>query len=238
MTPQRLVPGIIGFAPATDAVYLRELHAAVPTAQLGTVNTLRSVTASLDTDAFFALDVAGRKAEAEALILAVARSLRAAGADFLVVTSNTGSIILEGAAEQVLPILDIFAATVDAAVDAGFARPGLLSTARTAASGRYHAAADRRGAVVSTPPRARIAGIDALIGREAIRGVQTPESLRVLQDAVDELAAAGADSVILGCTDLVLYGPDRIGHGVLPVVDSTHAHARAAARLALGGSAS
>jgi aspartate racemase len=167
--------------------------------------------------------------------LTAARALRAGGADFLVVTSNTGSIILETAEEPVLPTVDIFETAVRALLAAGHTTAGLLSTRRTAASGRYQAAADAAGARVLTPSADVVDRIDELIGREAIRGIQTPESLGLLQDTVDRFAAEGADSVILGCTDLMLFGLDAIGHGVLPVVDSTRAHARAAARLALDG---
>lgn len=231
---QRLVPGILGFAPATDAAYLRELQASASTGA-GGVNVLRTLSATLDTDEFFALDVAGRTREAEELALAAARSLRAGGADFLVVTSNTGSIILEGADEQVLPILDIFDTAVRATLEAGFATAGLLSTRRTAESGRYQRAAEQRGARVLVPPAETVARIDRLIGAEAIRGIQTPESLRLLQETVDRFADEGADAVILGCTDLMLFGLEAIGRGVLPIVDSTRAHARAAAQLAVTG---
>ena len=74
-----------------------------------------------------------------------------------------------------------------------------------------------------------------MIDSEAIRGINTPESLVLLQDAVTYLASEGADCVVLGCTDLVLFGTSNIGAGILPVVDSTTAHARAAAAGALNG---
>ena len=151
------------------------------------------------------------------------------------VTSNSGSVIVETSAEQVLPMLDIFDATMDVVVSSGYRAPGLLSTLRTADSLRYQRAAEERGARVLLPPREIVERIDDMIDREAIRGVQTEESLGLLQDAVDLLVRDGADSVVLGCTDLMLFGLDRIGHGVLPVIDSSAAHAAAAARLALRG---
>ena len=231
---QRLVPGIVGFAPATDAVYLRALQSAASSGH-GLVNTLRTLTATLDTDRFFGLDAEGRTAEAEAMAVAAAEALRAGGADFLVVTSNTGSVIFEGAADRMLPVLDIFDTVARETRGTGATTAGLLSTRRTAESGRYGTAGEAHGLTVLTPPAELVDRIDELIGREAIRGIQTPESLRLLQDAVDGFAARGADAVILGCTDLMLFGLEQIGHGVLPIVDSTRAHARAAARLALDG---
>ncbi|GAB3611407.1 hypothetical protein GCM10027414_35330 [Humibacter ginsengiterrae] len=116
-----------------------------------------------------------------------------------------------------------------------FSTLGLLSTRRTLESGRYQRAAESLGASILQPPAPMVAEIDAMIDAEAIRGINTSESLTLLQDAVNSLAAAGADAVILGCTDLVLFGASNIGAGILPVVDSTTAHAQAAARHALNG---
>ena len=234
MTDKLLVPGVIGFAPATDHVYLREIQqAASDDAAGGLVNRLRLVYATLDTDRFFEADASGRTSEAEELIAAAARSLEAAGADFLVVTSNTGSVIAEGAGCG-LPLLDIFDVTVRAAVARGGRRLGLLSTRRALDSGRYQRAAEAHGASIVAPPGEAVDAIDHMIDSEAIRGIQTPESLRLLQDTVDWLAEHGADTVISGCTDLLLFGLDAIAHGVLPIVDSTAEHAAAAARRALG----
>lgn len=233
---QQLVPGIIGFAPATDYRYLHEIQAsAASESRPGVVNSLRTLYATFNTDEFFGLDERGHTSEAVRLISTVAESLRAGGADFLVVTSNSGSIILEEAANVPLPVLSIFEATTHAATRQGFSALGLLSTRRTLESGRYQRAAESLGASILLPPAPIVAEIDAMIDAEAIRGINTPESLTLLQDAVTSLAAAGADAVILGCTDLVLFGASNIGAGTLPVVDSTTAHARAAAVHALNG---
>ena len=226
---QSLVPGIIGFAPATDYIYLREIQSAAAKTRMGLVNSLRTLYATLDTDTFFGLDDAGRTGHAGELISAAALSLRNGGADFLVVTSNTGSIILEEEGDVGIPLLSIFDAVMVEAVGAGFRRPGLLSTRRTLESGRYQSAAERLGATVLAPRDSIVAQIDTMIDSEAIRGITTPASLALVQSTVKELADSGADSVILGCTDLVLFGLENIGAGLLPVIDSTVAHARAAA---------
>ncbi|WP_022882961.1 aspartate/glutamate racemase family protein [Gryllotalpicola ginsengisoli] len=232
MTAQSLVPGIIGFAPATDHVYLDAIQraAAEPSGD-GLVNRLRLVYATLDTDRFFALDEEGRTDEAERLIAQAARSLRDAGADFLVVTSNTGSVIAEGAGLD-LPLLDIFATTIDAALSAGARRLGLLSTRRTLESGRYQRSAEQHGASVLAAPDGVVTQIDRMIDQEASRGITTDASLKLLQDTVGWFADHGADAVILGCTDLLLFGVDAIGRGLLPVIDSTIVHATEAARRA------
>ncbi|WP_460524300.1 aspartate/glutamate racemase family protein [Humibacter antri] len=233
---QQLVPGIIGFAPATDYEYLREIQRfGASESRPGLVNSIRTLYATLDTDEFFGLDDDGHSREASELISATARTLCSGGADFLVVTSNSGSIILEEATDVALPVLSIFETATREATHQGFHRLGLLSTRRTAESGRYQRAAERLGAHILTPPPALIADIDAMIDAEAIRGISTPESLALLREAVEYLAGEGADCAVLGCTDLVLFGPSNVGAGILPIVDSTRAHARAAAARAVDG---
>jgi aspartate racemase len=233
---QRQVPGVIGFAPATDAIYLREVQASAGKATGGLVNSLRLLYATLDTDTFFGLDDAGKTTEAQAHILAAANSLRDGGADFLVVTSNSGSIILDEADNgDVLPRESIFDAAMGAA--RGFHRVGLLSTRRTVDSRRYEEAATRAGLSVLTPELPLVDEISTMIDEEAIRGVQSEAGLNLLRRAVEQLASDGAEAVILGCTDLVLFGSDAIAGGLVPVVDSTTAHARATARRALGSPA-
>ncbi|MDW4572905.1 aspartate/glutamate racemase family protein [Microbacterium sp. M3] len=233
MNGQQQVPGVIGFAPATDAVYLRTMQMPEPRTVQGLVNRLRVLYATLDTDEFFALDDEGRTQEAQPLIEEAARSLQAAGADFLVVTSNTGSLILEEAAISDLPpMLSIFDATAAAAQDAGVSRIGLLSTRRTAESRRYDEALARIGVETLIPALPLLAEIDSMIDREAIRGLQTPEALALLHQAVARFAELDAQAIILGCTDLMLFGAAAIGADLLPVIDSTVEHAHAARRLA------
>lgn len=233
---QQQVPGVIGFAPATDAAYLRELQAGAREGSDGLVNSLKLLYATLDTDTFFAHDDAGRAAEAQALILSAARSLRDGGADFLVVTSNTGSIILDDSGDtDLLPRESIFDAAMASAASAGHSKVGLLSTRRTVDSRRYEEAGDRSGVAVITPRDDLVNEISEMIDREAIRDIQTQEGLNLVRSAVAELAAHGAQAVVLGCTDLMLFGPAAIGQDVLPVIDSTAEHARATVRRALSG---
>lgn len=239
MASQRtLIPGIIGFAPATDAFYLNRIQTLARRAGSapGVVNTLRLLYASLDTEPFFASHRAGRTPEAARTIRQVADGLSAAGADFLVVTSNTGSIILETAdGGAPLPLLDVFETTMEAVVAAGFHAPGLISTHTTVASRRYERAAARLGARLVTPPDDVVGKLDRMIDGEAVRGIHSDAGRALLDDTVRMLADRGADSILLGCTDLILFGADTIGRGLLPVVDSSTAHADAAARHALTG---
>lgn len=235
MTSQALVPGIVGFAPATDYVYLTEIQrAAAGGAPDGLVNSLRLVYVTVDADRFFALDDQGRNDEAEELIAGAMHTLSDAGADFVVVTSNTGSVIAERARHDI-PLLDIFETAVGAVVKAGARRAGLLSTRRTLESRRYQDAAGQLGIEIIAPPDDIVTRVNRLIDDEAFRGVQTDASLRLLQETVEWFARHGADAAILGCTDLLLFGPESIGRGVLPIIDSTAAHAAAAAQRVQGG---
>jgi aspartate racemase len=236
MRAQRLIPGIIGFAPATDHVYARVMQR---TAQRegapGGVNVLRTLTATLDTDAFFALDDDGRTADAGVLVHSAARALRDGGADFLVVTSNTGSIIFDETGEPELAVLDIFTAAIEAARVEGCASLGLLGTTRTVESGRYQRAGRTAGIDVRSPAPDLTARLTAMIDDEAIRGVASEAGLALVHEAVDAFQEQGIEAILLGCTDLMLFGAESIGRGTLPVIDSTRAHAGAAAHAAVHG---
>jgi aspartate racemase len=236
MRTQRLIPGIIGFAPATDHVYARVMQrAAQQEGAPGGVNVLRTLTATLDTDAFFALDDDGRTADAGMLVHSAAGALRYGGADVLVDTSNTGSIIFYETGEPELPVLDIFTSAVDAAHVEGCASLGLLGTTRTVESGRYQQAARKVGIDVCSPAPDLTASITEMIDDEAIRGIASEAGLALIHEAVDAFQEHGIEGILLGCTDLMLFGTDSIGRGILPVIDSTRAHAGAAAQLALTG---
>lgn len=233
-----LVPGIIGFAPATDAFYLTRIQqvARKEGSAPGLVDTLPVLYTCLAAEPFFGAHRAGRDEESIRSIRGAAERLARAGADFLVVTSNTGSIILESAPEgPPLPVLDVFEATAAAAAAAGSHAPGLLGTRSTIASGRYDDALARLGLRLIPPQAGLVDRLDRMIDGEAVRGIHSRAGRDLLAEAVQGLADAGADAVLLGCTDLVLFGADSISGGILPVVDSSTAHADAAARRALAG---
>ncbi len=132
-----------------------------------------------------------------------------------------------------IPLLHIADATGAALVAKGCRRPALLATRFTMEQAFY---LDRlregyglEPIVPDEPGRAMVHGI---IYEELCRGIVRPESKARYLAAIDRLRGAGADSVILGCTEIgMLIGQADLD---LPVFDTTRLHAEAAMDFALG----
>jgi aspartate racemase len=233
---QKLVPGIVGISTYVDFAYQKEMQlAAVAAAGTGgPINQLRTVTATLDFNLLVTNLQAGRHDAAEEQVAAAVHALATAGCDFVVVTSGTTSTLTALARKRVsIPFLDLAAACFKPARPPGAI--GLLSTSYAAAGGLFQAAAKQHGTSVLIPPAATAERVDKAIFGELVRGSVSDSGLRVFRNAIDELAAAGAASVILGNTDLTLVADELRKTVAVPLIDSTRAHARDAARAALSG---
>lgn len=237
---QPWLAGLVGMATPANAAYLRIMHAAacerLPAgADRRGLNRLRTAMVEVD----FATLVDRLRAEdwprAQAQIRDASIALKGAGADFLVVTSNTGSSLAQQARSATgLPILDIAAVTIDAIRARRLGKAGWLGTIRADRSGLYQTAAQPAGIdVVSLPERLAVQ-INALILDEMIYANVTEHGLHLLHDAIGWFGEAGCDCVILGCTDFV-HAADSLSAARLPVFDSTTLHARAAAWASLDG---
>jgi len=234
---QRLVPGIVGISTYVDCVYHREIQSAALAAsgEAGPINRLRSVIVTLDFKRLLENVHAGQIGAAEDQVAAAATALEAGGADFIVVTSGTTSTLTARAREQVsIPFLDLAEAAVAAAAAAGPVL-GLLSTRRAAEGGIFQAAAERRRLTLLIPSASMAERVDDAIFRELVLGRVTEASVRLLGDAVAELARGGAQAVILGNTDMTLAAEALAGLARVPLIDSARAHGRAAARAAMSG---
>ena len=234
---QHLVPGFIGMATPANAVYLQVFESAgsrILDAQ-GLPNRLRAILMEMD----FALLVehvrAADWAAAERQIADAASALERGGADFLVITSNTGATLDAVARKETgLPVVDIVATTLAKLSAAGRRRPGLLSTVRTNESGVYHRAAAALGMEVVAAPHDRVRAIEKVIFEELIFGRVTDTAFQAVVAAIDYFVAHGADSIVLACTDLTHLATRLHEMSPLRVFDSTIIHAEAAAAVACG----
>jgi aspartate racemase len=234
---QKRVPGIVGISTFVDHAYqLAMQRTAVAAAgdPDGPINQLRTATVTLDFHRLVTNLKAGRKDEAEEQVAKTSQALAAAGADFIVVTSGTTSTLTARARERVsIPFLDIAEACLKGDGPAG--PVGLLSTSYTVAGGIFHAAAKRRDLALVVPQPQTAERVDRAIFGELVRGSASEGGMQVFRDAIAELAAAGARSIILGNTDLTLVVDDLRRTSTVPLVDSVQAHATAAAHAALTG---
>lgn len=158
---------------------------------------------------------------------AVARELRrgvdqvaAAGAEFFICPDNTAHIALEQIAGTLpIPGLHIAEVVCDAMQAAGWRAAGLLGTTWTMTGPVYAKALERRGLRRLVPGEARRERINHAIFDELCQGRFLPSTTRMFVEAIRELAAAGADCAILGCTEIPLIVSRE--NSPLPVLDST-----------------
>lgn len=170
------------------------------------------------------------------LMLASARKLAAAGADFLICPDNTIHQAF-GRVEPLSPRPWLHIAEVVAAEAAtrGFRRLGLTGTRWLVASGVYPERLDAFGIDCVRPNPQETDAIDRIIMDELVRGVLRAESVACLQRVFERMRGAGCDAVILGCTEIPLLMNDA--NSPLPTLDSTRLLARAALRRAVHGAA-
>jgi len=160
------------------------------------------------------------------LMLASARVLERAGADFLICPDNTIHQALPYIEDRSpLPWLHIVDAVKDDAARRGFRRPGLTGTRWLVNSSVYPQEYVRPGSADRDE-------VNRVIMDELVHGVFKPESIASLQTVIAHLRDASCDSVVLGCTELSLV-IDK-GNSPLPVLDTTRLLARAALREAVG----
>jgi len=173
--------------------------------------------------------------DSSARVLAdAARGLEAAGADFVMICTNTMHQVADEVAGAVnVPLLHIADATGEAIRAAGHDKVGLLGTKFTMEMGFYRdRLRDRFGIDAVVPGEARRGEINRVIFGELCRGRVMPSSREELMNDIAALARLGAQAVVLGCTELDLLVDDE--RSALPVIDTTRVHAEAALAMMFG----
>ena len=175
----------------------------------------------------------GRWDDAGALLADSARRLHAAGADAIVLCTNTmhklaGTI----AAATPLPFLHIADPVGQAARGQGLRKLGLLATAFTMEQAFLKdQLVQDFGLEVATPDGPTRAEVHRVIYEELCQGIVRDASRAFYQQAIAQLQAQGCDAIVLGCTEISLLVQQ--GHSPLPLLDTTALHAKAAVDFAL-----
>jgi aspartate racemase len=170
---------------------------------------------------------------ATAVILGeAARGLASAGADFLVIATNTMHIVaaqIEAAAG--IPVLHIADPTADAAIEAGVTTLGLLGTRFTMEKDFYVKGLEARGLNAIVPDLADRDTVHRIIYDELVLGVVREDSRDEYRAVIQRLIDRGADGIIYGCTEIMML-VDASDSSV-PTFDTTELHALAAVDRAL-----
>jgi aspartate racemase len=201
--------------------------------RLGGVHSARLVLYSLDFNEIEAAQHADRWDDATHILTEAGIAIRQAGADFLVICTNTMHKVADIVAEKAnLPVLHIIDVTGSAIKERGLRRIGLVGTRFVMKEAFYLERLRKRfGIEVLVPKENDITTIHKIIYDELCEGKIKASSHRICTDIISRLINRGAEGIILGCTELPLL--IRAGDVGVPVFDTTRLHAEAAVNLAL-----
>jgi aspartate racemase len=202
--------------------------------QLGGLHSADCLLSSLDFAPIEALQRAGRWDELGAILASEARALVAAGAQLLVLCTNTLHKVSDAIVAAIdVPLIHIVDVAADAVSARGMGTVGLLATTYTIEEGFYSGRLrDRYGLEVLVPDEGDQRIVQDVIYGELCAGVISDRSREHYRRIMSELAARGAEGILLGCTEVsLLVGADD---SPVPVFDTTRLHARAAVEAALG----
>lgn len=201
--------------------------------KLGGLHSARCLMLSVDFAEVEVLQREGRWEEAGQMMAAAGQSLERGGADFVVLCTNTmHKLAVELQAGMQIPLLHIADATAAKIQGLGLHKIGLLGTKFTMEHDFYKGRlAERFGLEVLTPGPEGRAIIHRVIYEELVRGIVREDSRRAYCQIMEQLVGAGAEGIILGCTEIELLVKQDDSR--VPLFPTTRIHAIAAVEMAL-----
>jgi aspartate racemase len=201
--------------------------------KLGGLHSAKCILYSVDFAEIEALQHQDRWEEAAQLMIAAGQSLERAGADFVVLCTNTMHKLAYQIQSNVhIPLLHIADATAERVRAAGLRNIGLLGTRFTMEHDFYKGRLiDKYGLKVLIPDGRDRETVHRIIYEELVLGVVRPESREQYIRIMEKLVRAGAEGIILGCTEIELLVQE--GDSRVPLFPTTRIHAIAAVEYAL-----
>jgi aspartate racemase len=201
--------------------------------KLGGIHSARSVMFSVDFEEIDLLMESGKWDEIREILIEAARAIERAGADFLVICTNTMHKLVPDIQKKInIPILNIIDATAEQIKIKGFHTIGLLGTRFTMEEDFYRQRLEQEhGLKVLIPLREDIRTVHRIIVEELAIGEIRQVSKQSYWEIMGRLADQGAEGIILGCTEIPLLV--RQEEGNIPLFDTTFIHARAAVDYAI-----
>lgn len=233
--PMKTIGLIGGMSWESTALYYRLINQRVAE-RLGGLHSARILMHSVDFHEIERLQASGDWDRAGDQLAGIASGLEAAGADFLVLCTNTMHAVADRIrAATRIPFLHIADATAAPIKAAGMTTVGLLGTRFTMEQDFYRQQlADTHGIRLLVPPDPDREVVHRVIFEELCRGVLLSESRAEYVRIIGDLADNGAEAVILGCTEIgLLIEPKDVDYQLF---DTAALHADAAAERALSGS--
>ena len=200
--------------------------------QLGGLHSAKILLYSVDFAEIEEYQARGQWDESAEVLAQAAENLEKAGADFLLICTNTMHKVAPQVRSRVrIPLIHIAEATAEALQEAGITTVGLLGTKYTMTQDFYKAKLIEAGIDVVIPDESGVELVNHVIYDELCLGIVRDESRQQFVSVIENLRARGAQGVILGCTEIGLLISQE--DTSLPVFDTTHIHAEKAALYAL-----
>jgi aspartate racemase len=234
-SPRMRVIGMLGGMSWESSAQYYRLVNELTRERLGGLHSARLVLVSVDFAEIEQLQVTGRWERAGELLAEAAKSAEAAGAELLLLCTNTMHKVAGQIQDAVsIPLLHLADTTAAAVQRARLSTVGLLGTAFTMEQDFYRDRLAHHGLTVLVPPAEDRALVHRVIYSELCLGEVREASRLAYQKVIDRLKHAGAEGVILGCTEIELLIQPK--DSPIPVFATTQLHVEAAIEQALGPS--
>lgn len=222
-----------GMSWESTQTYYRLINEGVKS-RLGGLHSAKLVLYSVDFAEIEALQHQGDWPATARILSGAALSLENAGADFLMIGTNTMHKVAPEIEEAInIPLLHIADATAKVLTQDHIQRVGLLGTRFTMEQAFYRERLEAAGIEVVTPDAPQRAEVHRVIYEELCQGEIQAASRETYLAVINSLAEQGAQAVILGCTEIGLLIKQT--DTPVPLYDTTAIHAAQAVNQALSG---
>ena len=196
--------------------------------ELGSLHSAKCILYSVDFDEIEKYQSSGEWNKSAEVLAQAASALESAGADFIVICTNTMHKVAPEISKKItIPILHIADMTAIELKKANIKKVGLLGTKYTMQQDFYKNVLLNNGIEVIVPGNAEIEVVNSIIYDELCVGKISAQSKATYLDIISELSNKGAQGIILGCTEIGLLV--KQSDTTVPLFDTTLIHAQSAA---------
>jgi aspartate racemase len=201
--------------------------------KLGGLHSARVAMVSMDFQEIEALQHSGNWENAGKILARAARQIEAAGADFLLIATNTmHKVVPQIESEIDIPILHIADATAGKIIERNMKTVGLLGTNFTMEQDFYKGRlTEKHGLKIIVPSKADRQFVDRIIYEELCLGIVKAESRQTYLQIMKQMQKEGVEGIIEGCTEIAMLVQQQ--HTDIPLFDTTAIHAEGAVNMAL-----
>lgn len=200
--------------------------------ELGGLHSAKCILYSVDFSEIEECQANGNWAKSAEIFSGAAKKLESAGADFIVICTNTMHKIVPQIQNHInIPILHIAEATAETLIRQNIKKVALLGTKYTMTQDFYKERLISKGLSVIIPSAKEVEEVNRIIYNELCVGIISASSRKIYSEIIERLKSAGAEAVILGCTEIGML--IRKDDSALPVFDTTVIHAQKAALQAI-----